>query len=559
MLRGAGGEAVAEALRGQIEVGEFFGAERLVPVGNVHMMGDIEVMGDGGLEFLRRTAASGARCVVDTTTNARCFDFEYVERLNQSPEMAAKERTLISCLREMGVMTTDTCINYQALYQPHFGEHVAWGDTGTVIYANSVLGARSNFESGPAALAAALTGRTPAYGFHLDGHRTGNILVEVDANLDDLADWGAVGRLVGERHQDYSAVPVFTGLVRSPMADELKHLGASLASHGSMGMYHVVGVTPEARTVEDAFGGEEPRDTITVTDRDLEELYAGYDTRDGEANLVVFSAPQLSLYELKALSDLLENQEIGDGTDLIVTTNRGYKSAGERLGYLKNIERAGGTVLEGVCFYILDGVARMRTENGWDQPRHQLGQARQHHQGAQVQPDPAPHRRVRAGRRLGEGLGPVGVRETVAVERAAGPVVEGEALVSTEGFSPRYDLDRLTGEISRPGHAIEGANIAGKILFCPTAKGGIAAGWAFYDLESKGIAPQSARLRQDEPGDGPGRRLRGYCHLRGVVAGSRADNPDGGPGEAGSWTKEDRGPGAGLTPCRRRSIVGARR
>jgi predicted aconitase len=366
ILRGARGETVLRALRGQIEVGDFFGADRFVRVNNVHMMGDIEVMGEAGLEYLRRTTQSGARCAVNTTTNARCFDFRYAGRLGQNPENVARERDLISCLREIGVMTTDTCINYQAVYQPHLGEHVAWGDTGTVIYANSVLGARSNFEAGPAALAASLTGRTPAYGFHLDENRGGNILVVVEAKLESLSDWGAVGRIVGEKHQDYRAVPVFTGIDRSPTADELKHLGASLASHGSMGMYHVVGVTPEARTEEDAFGGNKPLAAITVTDDDLQNLYAGYDTGDGYANLVVFSAPQLSLYELKTLSELLEGKKISERTSLIVTTNRGYMSSAEILGYLGNIESAGGTVLEGVCFYILDGVARMRTENGWD-------------------------------------------------------------------------------------------------------------------------------------------------------------------------------------------------
>jgi predicted aconitase len=366
LLGGARGDLVAEALRGQIAVGDFFGAERFVPVGNVHMMGDIEVMGEGGLEYLRRVAKSGARCAVNTTTNARCFDFGYAGRLGQDPENVARERDLISCLRDIGVMTTDTCINYQAVYQPHLGEHVAWGDTGTVIYANSVLGARSNFESGPAALAASLTGFTPAYGFHLDENRGGNILVEVEATLESLSDWGAVGRIVGERHQDYAAVPVFGGIDRSPTADELKHLGASLASHGSMGMYHVVSVTPEARTVEDAFRGKEPQSTVTVTDEDLENLYAGYEIGDGHANLVVFSAPQLSLYELKTLSELLDGEKVSEGTSLIVTTNRAYKAVGEALGYLRDIERAGGMVLEGVCFYILDGVARMRTENGWD-------------------------------------------------------------------------------------------------------------------------------------------------------------------------------------------------
>jgi predicted aconitase len=366
MLQGEMGEPARQALQVQFEVGEFFGAERFVPVSNVHMMGDIEVMGDGGLEFLRHMVELDARCAVNTTTNARCFDFGYVERLNQNAGEAEKEKELISYLRQMDVMTADSCINYQALYQPHLGEHVAWGDTGTVIYANSVLGARSNFEAGPAAFAAALTGRTPAYGFHLDEHRKGDILVEVEAKMTGLADWGAVGRLVGEKHQDYLTVPVFTGIEQTPTADELKHLGASLASYGSMGMYHAVGITPEAKTVEAAFGGEDPKSTITITDKDLEDLYASYDKGDGNANLIVFSAPQLSLFELKTISELLEGKKVSEDTSLIVTTYGGYKSTSEKIGYLKRIEEAGGTVLEGVCFYILDSVARMRIENGWD-------------------------------------------------------------------------------------------------------------------------------------------------------------------------------------------------
>lgn len=123
---------------------------------------------------------------------------------------------------------------------------MAWGDTGTVIYANSILGARSNFESGPAAFAAALTGRTPAYGFHLDEHRKGSVLVNVGAPMRNLADWGAVGKIVGEKHQNYFAVPVFERVDGSPTSDDLKHLGDSLASHGSMGMYHMVGGHPRS-------------------------------------------------------------------------------------------------------------------------------------------------------------------------------------------------------------------------------------------------------------------------------------------------------------------------
>jgi predicted aconitase len=365
MLYGEMGEAVKQALQLQMDVGSFFGAKKFVPINNAHMMGDIEVMGDGGFEFLQKMAELDARCMVNTTTNARCFDFEYVEKLNQDSGIASKEKKLISFLQEMKVMTTDTCINYQTLYQPHMGEHVAWGDTGTVIYANSVLGARSNFESGPAAFAAALTGRVPAYGFHLEEHRKGTILVKIEADLLDLADWGAIGKLVGEKHQNYFAVPVFTGIKKSPSADELKHLGASLASYGSMGMFHMVGVTPEAQTVEDAFGGNEPVDIMTITNEDMESLYADFDIKDGNTNLIVFSGPQLSLYEMKSLSELLEGKKVKKGTSMIITTNNGIKSAGEKLGYVQKIEEAGGMILEGVCFYILHSVAQMRIDNGW--------------------------------------------------------------------------------------------------------------------------------------------------------------------------------------------------
>src|SRR5262249_29599223 len=153
--------------------------------------------------------------------NARCMDFAHADAFRQTPETVDKEREIITQLRRLRITTFDTCINYQTVYQPHFGEHVAWGDTGTVIYANSVFGARSNFESGPAALAAGLTGRTPAYGFHVDACRRGTLLVDVTAALDDLADWGALGKIVGEPNQDYFAVPVFTGIRRTPTSDEL--------------------------------------------------------------------------------------------------------------------------------------------------------------------------------------------------------------------------------------------------------------------------------------------------------------------------------------------------
>ncbi len=365
MLRGDLGPAAQEALQLQLEVGKFFGAKRFVPVSNVHMMGDIEVMGDSGKSFLERAAKLGAKCVRPTTTNARCVDFAYADQLQQNKTEVAKEKELIACLRKMDVITADTCINYQTLYQPHLGEHVAWGDTGTVIYANSVFGARSNFESGPAALAAGITGRVPEYGFHLDAHRRGSIQVNLKADLKDFADWGAVGKIVGSAHQNYYAVPVFNGMKHRPSADELKHLGASLASYGSMGMFHMVGVTPEAATLKAAFAGNKPKAVINITNRDIERVYAGYDTQNNPLNLVVFSGPQQSLFEMKILADLLAGRKVRGGSQLFITTSNGVKSAARELGYLQTIESSGATVLEGVCFYILQNLPQMRVREGW--------------------------------------------------------------------------------------------------------------------------------------------------------------------------------------------------
>ena len=365
MARGEMGAEIQRALEQQIKVGEFWGAERFVEVTNVHMMGDIEVMGDGGLAHLGGLAGRKARCAIPTTTNARCFDFAHVDALGQNAGEAAKEKQLIGHLQQMDVITSDTCINYQTLYQPHFGEHVAWGDTGTVIYANSVFGARTNFESGPAAMAAAMTGRTPAYGFHLDAHRKATFVVKVDARLDDFADWGALGKIVGLSHQDYFAVPVFDGIGRVPSSDELKHLGASLASYGSIGMFHMVGVTPEAPSLAAALGGNKAGETMRVTQSGIDNIYRAYDLKDGQCDLIVFSAPQLSLFEMKLLADLLRGRSIKKGTRVFVTTASTVKSDAARLGYLQEIERAGAVVLQGVCFYILQNLSQIRVNNGW--------------------------------------------------------------------------------------------------------------------------------------------------------------------------------------------------
>lgn len=365
MLAGDYGPAKQKALRFQVEVGNFFGARTMVPITNAHVMGDIEVMGDGGLAALRDMIHDHAECAVPTSSNARCMHFGDVPKLPSDTEEVEKEQEIIHSLRDMRVVTTDTCINYQTVYQPKLGEHVAWGDTGTVIYANSVFGARTNYEGGYSSFAASLTGRTPAYGFHLDEARRGTLSVELEAPLTDLADWGALGKIVGHPHQDYSCVPVIQGVRDMPNSDALKHLGASLASYGSMAMYHIVGVTPEATSAQQAFGGQTPVERMTVTQADLDAVYRAYRYAEGANNVVVFSGPQLSIFELQNLVALFAGRQVAPGIDAFVTTNHAVWSDAKRLGFVDALERAGVTLLQGVCFYILQRLSKNRAENGW--------------------------------------------------------------------------------------------------------------------------------------------------------------------------------------------------
>lgn len=365
ILDGVRGPAPRKALQFQIEVGNFFGAGRMVPITNAHVMGDIEVMGDGGLEYMRALTEDHSACVVPTSRNATCMHGDELDRLKQDSSEIGKEHEIVTHMRRSHIATTDNCINYQTVYQPKLGEHVAWGDTGTVAYANSVFGARTNYEGGYSSFAAALTGRTPEYGFHLDEVRRGSFLVKVRAAMCDIADWGALGKLVGHPNQDYFAVPVIDFAREMPSSDALKHLGASLASYGSMAMFHMIGVTPEAPTQAIAFGGRQPAFELEVTEADIDAVYRSYRYIEGRKNLVVFSAPQLSLFEITELAELFDGRRVAPGMEVFITTTHSNYAEAQRLGYARTLEKAGAVFLKGVCFYILQGLTRIREENGW--------------------------------------------------------------------------------------------------------------------------------------------------------------------------------------------------
>ncbi len=264
----------------------------------------------------------------------------------------------------MGMLIALSCNNYQIVSPPRFGQHLAWGDTGAVSFANSVAGARSNFEGGPAAVAAALTGRVPAYGYHLDEQRRGTFLVEVRDRLLEWADWGALGCWIGRRRMNYWDVPVIVAEDADPGVDDLKHLCASLASYGSFPLFHLVGVTPEAPTLREAFGGREPASRLVVEPGALREVYASFAPVRPEADLVVFSAPQLSLHEVDEIARRLQGRRVHPATRLILTMSPQVKAEARRLGLAGRIEDAGGMLSAGNCFYVMTPHV-LKERHGW--------------------------------------------------------------------------------------------------------------------------------------------------------------------------------------------------
>ena len=367
MLAGELGPARQWAIQHQIFVGQFFDAEDLVRVGQAHIMADTEATGEAGVRFVESLAAMplvDRHVRIPTITDPRGIDFDAYKRLKQSQRMVEVETRLIKAFEALGVMMTNTCINYQTIMPAVQGEHMAFGDTGVVIYSNAVLGARSNFEGGPSALAAGLTGRTPRYGYHLDGHRVGTEHFSLSWQPRDLSDWGALGGIVGKKTDSYWSVPVLSGLQRVPNSDEMKHFGAALASFGSVAMFHIPGITPEAPELRDAFGGKTPLPPIEISPSDLAEFYGVYAARGEKVDVVVFAAPQLSLVEMATVADLLDRKNVHPETTLIAVTSPEIKSAADRMKITSRIENAGGLVLSGVCFY--QSYAREMAEaNGW--------------------------------------------------------------------------------------------------------------------------------------------------------------------------------------------------
>ena len=356
MLNGRYGRATQKAMEILFALGTIYGAERMLPVASAQIAGvSYDNLGEAGLEFLSEMVDGGGKVRIFSTLNPAGMDIENWRVLGISPDFAKHQKRVIELFARMGVLTTCTCTPYLAGNLPGFGEHIAWAESSAVCYANAVIGARTNREGGPSALAAAITGRTPAYGMHLDEERRPGLGVVVEKwQLSEPASligreasethwFGALGKLIGEKMQSAGGrpVPYISGIPYATL-EGLKSFCASLATYGGAAMFHMEGITPEA--IQFSL----PAEDVTIS---FNEVVASWQSLNGaapeEVDFVSLGCPHLSIQEIARIAHLLEGRHVVK--EFWITTSRPVKQIADQIGYTGTIEASGARFATGTC------------------------------------------------------------------------------------------------------------------------------------------------------------------------------------------------------------------
>jgi len=342
ILNGENGEVMERLFRLLVRLGDIYGADQMIPVGSVQVAGvSYKSIGDPGTEFLQDMASKGARVKALTYLNPAGMDLEDWEKLGFPKDFAKNQLRIMDAFKKMGIVVTSTCTPYLAGNLPRFREHIAWSESSAVSFSNSVIGARTNREGGPSALAAAICGVTPNYGLHLWEKRQPAIKIEVDTDLNFNSDFGALGYFVGK--QVKNKIPYFTG-IKNANTDQLKALGAAMAASGAVALYHIEDITPEADLVE-----KKGLEMISVGKSEIQDTYNKLNTGK-EPDIVIFGCPHASLREISVLADKLEGRHLKK--PVWICTSRMVKEAAERMGYNEIIAKAGGSVVADTCMVV---------------------------------------------------------------------------------------------------------------------------------------------------------------------------------------------------------------
>ncbi len=342
ILDGEEGEVSERLFRLLVRLGDIYGAEKMIPVGSVQVAGvSYKSVGDPGLAFLEDMASKGAKVKVLTYLNPAGMDLENWEKLGFPEDFAKNQIRVMDAFKKMGIVVTSTCTPYLAGNLPRFREHIAWSESSAVSFSNSVIGARTNREGGPSALAAAICGRTPNYGLHLWEKRQPTVKIDVDVDLNFSSDFGSLGYFVGK--QVKNKIPYFTG-IKDANTDQLKALGAAMAASGAVALYHAENLTPEADLVE-----KDGLEIINVSKKELDETYEKLNSGK-DPDIVILGCPHASLREISTLANKLKGKRLKK--PIWICTSRMMKEAADRMGFTEIIEKAGGNIVADTCMVV---------------------------------------------------------------------------------------------------------------------------------------------------------------------------------------------------------------
>ncbi len=358
ILDGEKGKILQQAMIDLVNYGTAMGAEEFVPITSAHIsfwgISKVarcfpprcrELTEEDIADF--KESISSVRVKPITTINPGLVDLEKWREMGSTEATYNAAMETVEVARKCGILSTFSCIPYLVGNSPTMGEHCSWCETSAIIYCNSILGARTNRESHETSLYSALLGITPKFGMHFDENRKGTHLIDVQCEIENLSDWGALGYFTG--HKVGVGIPVFANLKR-PIVEELMQLGAAINVPGSTAMYHIPGVTPEAPTIEAAFGTNTPKQTYVFDEAAKREVYEylNYEP-EGKVDLVFLGCPHATLYQIRDICRMIEGKRVAKGTRLWIMTSHSIRASADRLGYGQIIKDSGSELYVDGC------------------------------------------------------------------------------------------------------------------------------------------------------------------------------------------------------------------
>jgi predicted aconitase len=353
-LRGEDGKARRLAMEIVVEMAQVVRAPRLIDIESAHIDGCLP-FGQVALDLPRRLLDGGGRVAVPTTLNVSALDLLHPELPTGDPEITQLGRDIAAAYEALGCQSTWTCAPFQLAERPGFGSHIAWAESNAIVFANSVLGARTSRYGDFFDICAALSGRVPESGLHLTENRHATLVYRL-TDLDERQLSGdllypLLGTLVGERSG--GRVPAIEGLPDEVTEDQLKALGAAAASAGAVAMFHAVGITPEAATLHDAIGGIQPELEIDVSRADLSAVRRRLGAvASGPLSAVALGTPHFSVAEFEALRSLLDGRSAHAGVTLYVSTARETLATLAERGWAAELEDQGVRLVADTCTYL---------------------------------------------------------------------------------------------------------------------------------------------------------------------------------------------------------------